>query len=419
MPQTPKFFITHSFKDNAFARCLTDDFRAHGLDGFFDVYSLKPGDMISVEISRGLEECDIYVPILSRAALKSPWCEEEINAAITLSKMPGRRGCPRIVPVLVEDCADEMPLFLRTRLYVKFAGRYDDALGELLSKGFGVAVEATKAQSLAMRSSWRTALIVVSILAGFLLLAFTGSKLIEILARPGIGSTKISLIDGATMAYVPAGKFTMGSNDYSDEKPPHTVSLDAFWIDKSEVTNALFKRCVEVGKCSAPSQSSSSTRSFYFGNSQFVNYPVIYVTWDDANKYCTWASKRLPTEAQWEKAARGTDGRVYPWGNTYDKNRLNAESTVGDTTEVGKFPSGASPYGALDMAGNVQEWVADWYDKEYYGNSPNQNPKGPPSGNYHILRGGSWYDGPANLHTTVRFPNWIQSNVYAGFRCAE
>ncbi len=140
LSKSPKFFITHSWDDIELARRLTDDLRAKGLDGFFDAYSIKPGDMIPSEIARGLEACDVYLPILSYAALKSSWCEEEINAAIMLSKESGRNGRPRIIPALVENCQDAMPIFLRTRLYLNFAGRYDDALRELLTAGFGLQV---------------------------------------------------------------------------------------------------------------------------------------------------------------------------------------------------------------------------------------------------------------------------------------
>lgn len=133
-----KFFITHLWKDIEFARKLCDDLSAHNLDGFFDAYSIKPGDMVAAEIQRGLEACDVYVPILSYASLASPWCEEEINAAITLGKMPGRNGRPRIIPLLIENCQDKMPVFLHSRLYIVFANRYDDALKELLTKGLGV-----------------------------------------------------------------------------------------------------------------------------------------------------------------------------------------------------------------------------------------------------------------------------------------
>ena len=149
----PKFFITHSWKDIDFARRLCDDLRKHGLDGFFDAYSIRPGDMVPTEIARGLEACDIYVPALSYAALKSPWCDEEINAAITLGKMPERNGRPRIIPILIENCQDKMSLFLLNRLYINFTNRYDDALIELLTKGIGVSVAASEVQRAAQSTS--------------------------------------------------------------------------------------------------------------------------------------------------------------------------------------------------------------------------------------------------------------------------
>ncbi len=211
----------------------------------------------------------------------------------------------------------------------------------------------------------------------------------------GIGSTMISDKDGMTLMYVPAGNFTMGSSDFSDA-PVHTVYLDAFWIDRTDITNKMYSLCVNAGVCKAPANSSSSTHSSYYGNSQFDNYPVIYVDWNMANAYCKWAGRQLPTEAQWEKAARGTDGRTYPWGNSIDCSLANYygngnSACVGDTTEVGKYPNGASPYGALDMAGEVWQWVNDWYDSNYYSNSPSSDPLGPASGQYRVLRGGTWY----------------------------
>jgi len=239
---------------------------------------------------------------------------------------------------------------------------------------------------------------------------------------PRAGETRV--IGGAEMVYVPAGEFTMGSNDgSSDEKPPYTVYLDAFWIDRYEVTNALYKKCVEARQCSAPSSTKSSTRDSYYGNSQYDNYPVIYVSWNDANAFCSWTGKRLPTEAEWEKAARGTDARVYPWGNTFDGAKVNSWDSsprVGDTTEVGRYPSGASPYGALDMAGNVWEWVADWYDPGYYANSPRNNPKGPTAGQSRVLRGGSWGNFQINVRVSSR-NNDAPGNRFnsVGFRCAQ
>ncbi len=230
------------------------------------------------------------------------------------------------------------------------------------------------------------------------------------------------------MVNVPAGDFIMGSSDgdaqaSGDEKPQHTVYLDAFQIDKYEMTNALYIQCVDAGKCYPPSTVSSYTRSSYYGDPAFDNYPVINVSWFDAKAYCEWAGKRLPTEAQWEKAARGTDGRIYPWGNTWDATKLNSlvsSPSPVDTTTVGSYPSGASPYGVLDMAGNVWEWVADWYDPNYYGHSPKREPQGPSSGQYKVLRGGSWDNGLADARVANRdYGVPIYYYAHLGFRCVK
>ena len=236
----------------------------------------------------------------------------------------------------------------------------------------------------------------------------------------GIGSTMTG-IDGMTLLYVPAGEFIMGSEDSGDdEKPVHTVYINAFWIDQTEVTNALYAMCVKAGVCDEPSSKTSRTRNNYYGKSEFDDYPVIYVSWNDASTYCSWADRRLPTEAEWEKAARGENAFTYPWGNTQlSNNLLNYSVVVGDTTEVGSYPDGASPYGALDMVGNVAEWVYDWYDSNYYQSSPSSNPQGPSSGQYRVLRGGSvgtTYDGVRSADRDRGNPT-ITYNSF-GFRCA-
>jgi len=230
------------------------------------------------------------------------------------------------------------------------------------------------------------------------------------------------------LLYVPAGEFSMGSEDGGiDEKPIHTVYLDAFWIDRTEITNAMYAMCVNDGVCNEPSSKRSYTRNNYYGKSEFVDYPVIYVSWDHANSYCEWADRRLPTEAEWEKAARGENAFTYPWGNEIDCSLANYSAKdgmcVGDTTEVGIYPDGSSPYGALDMAGNVWEWVNDWYDSSYYQSSPPSNPQGPSSGQYRVVRGGAWLNSNDYVVRSARrdwgspeftFVNF--SNV--GFRCA-
>lgn len=207
--------------------------------------------------------------------------------------------------------------------------------------------------------------------------------------------SKLRDVDNMEMVYVPAGEFIYGTgNDgYSVEGvyvpfSEHDVYLDAFWIDKYEVTNQQYNLCVEAGVCTAPYSPSSSTRYDYYENIEYSNYPVISVERSMANTYCNWVGGRLPTDAEWEKAARGTDGRAYPWGNIW-----TTEALVGigeDTDEVGSYPLGASPYGAMDMVGNVWEWVSDWYHPAIYATEPVDNPTGPNFGEYRLLRGGSF-----------------------------
>ncbi len=224
--------------------------------------------------------------------------------------------------------------------------------------------------------------------------------------------------DGMVMVYVPAGPFKMGSTDgEEDERPIHTVTLDAFWIDQTEVTNAMYALCVQAGACNAPVDTT------YYGDGAYANHPVVYVDWYQASNYCAWVGGRLPTEAEWEKAARGgLEGKRYPWGDELPTCQAGARNGAqyrgcdGLTVAVGTFqPNG---YGLYDMAGNVWEWVSDWYDPDYYRNSPASNPTGPISGGGRVLRGGSWFDYVKDIRSAVRhgaIPDY--SNDFAGFRC--
>lgn len=247
-----------------------------------------------------------------------------------------------------------------------------------------------------------------------------------------IVSTMISDKDGMTLVYVPAGEFTMGSNNgTAEERPAHIVSVDAFWIDETEVTVKMYYVCVSADVCK---DKSSYVQSDYFSNSKFNEYPMILVSWKDAETYCSWTGRRLPTEAEWEKAARGENDFVYPWGNDFDGTRVNFcdkncsfeganksfDDGFSETAPVGSYLNGASPYGALDMAGNVWELVADWYDETYYASPPAPNPLGPDSGQYRVMRGGSWV---TNLDFALRTSYRSRldpdiGNKDIGFRCA-
>jgi eukaryotic-like serine/threonine-protein kinase len=280
----------------------------------------------------------------------------------------------------------------------------------------------------------------------------------------GIGSKRVRPADGMTMMYIPEGEFLMGvsdqeldtllnsdyckqnkckRSDYANEQPQHKVYLDAYWIDQTEVSNAEYAKCVAAKICKAPGQFADPAHPHWYGNPAFDQYPVVILTREQATDYCKWAGGRLPTEAEWEKAARGTDGRTYPWGNELDKSRANScdkncqalagrdwkvDDGYAETSPVGNYPQGASPYGVLDIAGNVFEYITDWYNVNYYSESPYKNPKGPltPVLPYpdtpdlkpcQVVRGGAWDEKEDDtLRTTFR--RCGGGTYYClGFRC--
>ena len=238
-------------------------------------------------------------------------------------------------------------------------------------------------------------------------------------------------VDSAPMVLIPAGPFTMGSDDGPhNERPAHTVTLDAYSIDRYEVTLSIYRKFPEEGKYDAPPTWDDEAAT------SVGDRPAIGMRWESAAAYCRWAGKRLPTEAEWEKAARGTDGRRYPWGEmqpfvdiaNYNRGMWVSEAITlmavtggleGMSVRHGLKEGGKSPFGVFHMAGNAAEWVADWYERDYYQKSPERNPSGPMTGEKRVLRGGSWADVPSALRTTARFsaePNFEDRTI--GFRCA-
>ncbi len=271
------------------------------------------------------------------------------------------------------------------------------------------------------------------------------------------GDVQKRAADGMDMLFVPAGQFVMGSDRemvkyarqlcgtssaslaiavckpaaFANEQPAHAVRLDVFWIDRTEVTNGQYQGCVQAGACDPPALNSSFARGRYYDDPAYDSYPVVNVTWQMAARYCSWANARLPTEAEWEYAARGPEGRIFPWGNSFDGSRLNYcdagcalisdsayDDGYPDTAPVGSFPSGASWIGAMDMAGNAREWVGDWL-----GDFPAQDAAkstGPQTGVLKIPKGGSWYDTPDDVRSANRGGeslDYFRDNL--GFRCAQ
>jgi formylglycine-generating enzyme required for sulfatase activity len=270
-----------------------------------------------------------------------------------------------------------------------------------------------------------------------------------------LGDTWTRPSDGAMMVYVPSGTFQMGSavgDPYTeaDEFPQHTVTLDGFWLDRTEVSVAQFHQFATETDYESEAEQEGWALTWtgtewdevegadwqhpYGPNSGVQgDHPVVQISWDDATAYCTWAGAQLPTEAQWEYAARGSEGYLYPWGNEFDGTRLNFcdvncpfdyrnphyDDGYELTAPVGSYPAGDSWCGASDMGGNASEWTSDWYEEEYYSHSPSRNPTGPETGDYRVMRGGSWYFLKGWTRTAMRYYSDIPCVrlPYLGFRC--
>ena len=453
-------FIGYAHENTRFALKVARRLRRHGITVWVDQWHVSQDEVWDREIARAIAGCGCFLIVLSPAAVNSWVVRQQVQWA--------RQSGKTIISLLREPC--ELPEMLQGSICIDFTGRrFGGAFGQLLSHYFPDRALQTgtwtglkqSGQDLVseIKHSWHNTLrpllwpgwLGPTVLAALAIaaVAFVGNlnsdshgfsePTPEALAvvqptkpptpSPTPMQTRTRAKDHQIMIEVPAGPFLMGSTDLDssaspDEKPQRLVHVDTYWIDRTEITNRQFRDCVEAGGCK-PQQ--VGNRIFREGN-----LPVVGVSWAQAESYCRWAGARLPTEAEWEKAARGTDGRLYPWGNKFEGQRLNycdaacvadwRDRSANDgyryTAPVGSYPHGASPYGVLDMSGNVWEWTADWYASGEYAAAPESNPTGPESGLQKVIRGGSWYYQGASLRVARRHkdvPTSSYDNI--GFRC--
>jgi formylglycine-generating enzyme required for sulfatase activity len=384
-------FISHATKeDGQFARRLANDLKRSGVQVWIAPESIRPGEGWVRAIERGLKESSHMVVVLTPAALDSDWVEMETDVAIAQE----RKGRITIIPLDVEPC--EEPLFLSRYQMVSFRHDYDAGLRKLAER---LGVRITPPEPV------RPPVTVPE-------------------AVPPTFIERVKPFE-PEMALIPAGDFLMGSDPKKDkfakdrEQPQHTLFLPDYYLAKTPLTNAQYAAFVQATGHSQPGHWKGGKPP-----KGKEDHPVVHVSWHDAVAYCRWLSEvtgrpyRLPSEAEWEKGARGSDGRLWPWGNQWDVKRCNTkESGPNDTTPVGAYPEGASPYGLLDMAGNVWEWTRSVYKSYPYDPDDGREDLEAPGTVRRVLRGGSWNYNQDSARCVVRFRSGpLSSHGYLGFR---
>jgi formylglycine-generating enzyme required for sulfatase activity len=465
-------FISYSHKDTDYAHALAENLQSLGFDVWIDE-RLDYGSQWPQELQKRLDTCSAFILIMSPRSYTSEWVQSELQRA--------KRKSKPVFPLLLEG--DEPWLAVESTQYFDVRGdvlpdsKFYSAVKNVITPTPRAAtLQRPKKQMKAEggSGSFEIGSGVRIIAITLVLLTFAGGAILVLLqltdrmnatqptavpthaeaqlSQPTSApeetaavedtqtpqETQLPVAGGDNMALVPAGPFTMGGKAseevkmcsekfgsvcqlawFVDEEPEHQVSLAAFFIDIYEVTNAGYKDCVQQGACEPPQSSASNSRPSYYGDPEFDQYPVIYVSWHQAQAYCKWRGARLPTEAEWEKAARGTDLRMYPWGNELDATFANFHWSVSDTTPVGSYESGISPYGLYDMAGNVWEWTSSLY-KPYPYNTNDGRESATGSGD-RVIRGGSWgQEGDNSVSVSYRYAyDPDQANMDLGFRCAK
>jgi formylglycine-generating enzyme required for sulfatase activity len=393
-----RIFLSYSSQDRSLAESICASLRAQRHQVFFDRSDLPSGEEYDGRIRRAIERSQLFVFLVSPSSLRE---DSYARTELAIAQRARPHPAGRLLPVLVAPVAlERIPPYLTSVTLLEPVGHVPaavtDAVHQLMRK--------RRHRLLA-----RTAAGIV--LGGVVAL---GAYAYWNRGEPRVLTGR----DGARALLVPAGAFTMGDNE---EAPRREVYVDAFYVDEYEVTVAQFARFLEdTGSVNLPDGS-----GLEFDEAHGM-LPVVGVDWHDANDYCGWAGRRLPTDAEWEKAARGTDERVYPWGDEPPTPQravfgrpVDAGAYEGGLAPVGSHPDGRSPYGVHDLAGNASEWVADWYT-ESYDRGDVRNPKGPAAGTSKIIRGGGWYDPPGRLKASRRmFASPGTSGGDTGFRCAR
>jgi len=393
-----KIFLSYASQDRPVAEAINRALLEQGHDVFFDRDDLPPGEEFHVRIRQAIERADLFVFLVSEDAIDpGSYTLNELDVA----ERNLRRVSGRVLPVLLRPTAlDRLPALLKSVTVLDSPGNIPAAVADAVHR---IASRRRRAVQ------WKVG---GGIAAAALIAA--GVWLVRSSAAP---APEITGSDGAPAILVPAGTFTMGDDE---ESPRREIYLEAFYIDRFEVTTGRYAKFLEAtGSVSLPDGWEALDLD------RGDELPVVGVDWNDAAAYCTWAGRRLPSESEWEKAARGTDARRYPWGDDPpDLDRANYENFSpeaydGGLTEVGTHPAGRSPFGVHDLAGNASEWVADWYSESFPAGDV-RNPKGPETGSSRVIRGGGRFDPAERLVATKRYrgtPDVRAEDI--GFRCAR
>ncbi len=425
-----KIFLSYASQDRAIADSINHALLDQGHDVFFDRDDLSPGEEYHNTIRAAITRAELFVFLISEYAIDP--------GSYTLNELDIAEGCikqvsGRLLPVMLRPIPlDKVPTFAKTVTLLESPGNITAATADAVYK-------IAQRRQRALLTTIGSALTLCLVLGGavwavrekakhFTPVPTSSSTSTSAAGSTGIAGTKSSTsgdttgaptvgTDGAEQVLVPAGTFIMGDDE---ESPKREVYLDAFDIDRVEVTTGRYAKFLAATGSVRPPEDWDALKL-----PKGMNLPVVGVDWNDASAYCAWVGRRLPTDAEWEKAARGTDERKYPWGNeTPNVARANFENAApepydGGLTDVGTHPDGQSPFGVQDLAGNANEWTADWFS-ESFPTSDVRNPKGPASGNGRVIRGGGRYEPADRMLSTKRYhaaPETRGGDI--GFRCAR